>query len=85
MHNAFMDKIIPIPSRHDYVHCAWRPFKQELLIQWRKLNEEDLQETGRNRRLIARIIERKYGVAWQLAEHYLANLESNLQRQPIAA
>lgn len=72
-------------TRHDYIDCAWRPFKQELLIQWRKLNEDDLAEAGRNRRSLARIIEQKYGVAWELAETYLANLESNLQRQSIAA
>lgn len=69
-------------SRHDYIHCAWRPFKEELLVQWKRLDEDDLREVGRNRHLIARVIERKYGVAWQLAEHYLSNLESHLQHQP---
>lgn len=72
-------------SRHDYIHCAWKPFKEELLIQWHRLSEEDLAETGRNRHLIARAIERKYGVAWQLAEHYLSNLESSFQPYPVAA
>lgn len=67
-------------QHRDTIYCAWRPFKQELLIQWRKLNEEDLQEAGRNRHALARIIERKYGVAWQLAETYLGNLEANLAR-----
>ncbi len=70
--------------RHEYIDCAWRPFKQELLIQWRKLDEEDLMEAGRNRRHLARIIERKYGVAWQLAESYLNHLETNLQHRQAA-
>lgn len=69
---------------HDFIDCAWRPFKQELLIQWRKLDETDLMESGRNRRQLARIIERKYGVAWQLAESYLLRLENNMQRQQAA-
>lgn len=66
---------------HESIDCAWRPFKQELLLQWRKLNEDDLMEAGRNRRALARVIERKYGVAWQLAESYLSRLEENLERQ----
>lgn len=70
--------------RHETIDCSWRPFKQEVLIQWRKLDESDLMESGRNRRTLARIIERKYGVAWQLAESYLSALELNLQRSMAA-
>lgn len=66
--------------RHEYIDCPWRPFKQEILVQWRKLDEDDLMESGRNRRVLARIIERKYGVAWQLAESYLTSLEASMQR-----
>jgi hypothetical protein len=66
--------------QHEYIDCAWRPFKQEVLLQWRKLNEDDLLEAGRNRRRLARIIERKYGVAWQLAESYLSRLEASMPR-----
>lgn len=72
-------------SRHDYIHCAWQPFKQELLTQWHRLNEDDLAEAGRNRYLIACAIERKYGVAHQLAEHYLQRLESSFQPHRMAA
>lgn len=64
--------------RHDFICCDWKPFRQELLVQWRKLDEWDLAEAGRNRRQLARIIERKYGVAWELAESYLLRLEHNL-------
>lgn len=73
------------PSRNDYIHCPWKPFKDELLVQWRRLNEDDLAEAGRNRHLIARAIERKYGVAWQLAEHYLNRLETSLRPYSMAA
>lgn len=66
-------------QQHDFIDCAWRPFKQEVLIHWRKLDESDLMESGRNRHTLARIIERKYGVAWQLAESYLRRLEQNMQ------
>jgi hypothetical protein len=72
-------------NHHEFIDCAWRPFKQEVLLQWRKLDEDDLQEAGRNRRSLARIIERKYGVAWQLAETYLSHLEQTLERRPYAA
>lgn len=69
-------------NRYHSIHCPWHPFKEELLIQWKRLDEDDLREAGRNRHLIARAIERKYGVAWQLAEHYLSSLESHLQYAP---
>ncbi len=72
-------------NRHDYIHCDWKPFKQELLVQWHRLDEQDLAETGRNRHLIACAIERKYGVAWQLAEHYLSSLETSFQPHRMAA
>jgi hypothetical protein len=61
--------------RHDYVSCAWRPFKQELLLQWRLLSEQDLAGAGPNRRNLARVIAEKYGIASRLAEGYLARLE----------
>ena len=68
----------------EFIACAWSPFKEELLVHWHKLTEEDLREAGRNRRALAKIIERKYGVAWQLAENYLLNLESNLSHSRAA-
>ena len=70
--------------RHDYIRCAWRPFKQELLLQWRRLNEHDLASAGPNRRNIARIIANKYGVASQLVEGYMTNLEQAMTQHQTA-
>lgn len=59
----------------DYVQCNWPLLCGQMLLQWKKLSRADLDETGRKRRDIALLIQQKYGIASELVENYLRNLE----------
>lgn len=81
-----------VHSRNDYPHafaandpvdygaiaCEWEPLRKQLLAQWNRLTEPELDEAGPNRRRLAMLIEHKSGVDRRLAENYLRNFERTL-------
>ena len=60
------------------VACDWSALRSQLLEQWDRLSDRELEATGHNRHRIAELIERKYGVATEMAENYLCNFERTL-------
>lgn len=63
---------------NDNVTCDWRALKEQLLNQWERITPWELEHTRRNRRRIAQLVERKYGVYAVLVENYLKNIERTL-------
>lgn len=68
------------PSRYD-LRCHWPLLRMQLLEQWDKLTDEDLDITGPNAMQIAYLISRKYGVSSEMVEHYLANFARTIPLQ----
>ncbi len=66
------------PLMHDSVDCHWPSLKKHLLGQWKKVSQAELDEVGPKRHGLAMLIQKKYGVSWQLVEDYLANIERTL-------
>ena len=64
--------------KNDIIDCHWPTLRTMLLMQWRKLSAKELNEAGPKRRRIAMLVQKKYGVAWQLVENYLFNIERSL-------
>lgn len=62
----------------EHITCDWHCLSAQLLSQWKKLTQEELEYTGHNRQAIAELIERKHGIDAQLVEHYLQNVERTL-------
>jgi hypothetical protein len=60
------------------IACDWRMLREQLLMQWRKISPRELEVAGPHRSRIAALIERKYGIASQLAENYLRNFERTM-------
>jgi hypothetical protein len=60
------------------ISCDWRLLREQLLQQWRKITPRELEAVGPHRSRIADLIERKYGIASQLAENYLRNFERTM-------
>lgn len=60
------------------ISCDWRELSTQLLSQWERLTQADLDRTGYRRRDIAELIERKYGVNSVFVENYLRNMERTL-------
>lgn len=67
-----------LDRNHEWMVCDWQALCAQMLQQWNKLTIDDLRKAWPNRRHIAAVIERKYGVAPELVEHYLSNLERTL-------
>jgi hypothetical protein len=69
----------PVPANsNEEVTCNWRILSQQLLEQWDRISKAELEATGHNRRRIASLIQRKYGVPVTMAENYLRNFERTL-------
>jgi hypothetical protein len=64
------------------ISCDWAMLQAQLLEQWNRLTARELDKTGRDRHLIALLIERRYGIRYQLVENYLRNFERTM---PLAA
>lgn len=64
------------------VSCDWPPLKAQLLSQWGRLTDRELDKTGQDRHRIALLIEQKYGIHYQMVENYLCNFERTM---PMAA
>lgn len=62
----------------DKILCSWELLSKQLLLQWHKLKPCDLEETGPHREKIAALIQRRYGIAKELAHNYLLNFERTL-------
>lgn len=60
------------------MRCDWQLLRFQLLSQWKKISDLELDSVGPNRKRLARLIERKYGIAARLAEHYLWHFERTL-------
>ncbi len=67
-----------IAANNNDINCDWNVLRTQLLQQWNKLSNVELEATGHNCRNIARLIEGKYGVPAKLAENYLRNFERTL-------
>ena len=58
--------------------CDWSTLRSQLLEQWDRLSDGELEATGHDRRRIAELIGYKYGVSTEMAENYLCNFERTL-------
>lgn len=75
-----MKPIAIVPQRHrsPFMATEWQELRKQLLMQWKLINSGELDSIGPNRTLIARLIERKYGIASGLIENYLCNFERTM-------
>lgn len=80
MHRMPDDWIANTGHEHvtDRITCDWSCFSAQLLNQWHHITRQELEYTRHNRRAIAELIERKYGVDALLVENYLRNVERTL-------
>lgn len=88
------NSLINAPSQHAYspfalqfvdtamqpplIKCNWVALREQLLQQWERVTRHELESAGPNRRLIAKLIEKKYGIASAMVENYLRNFERTL-------
>ena len=63
------------------LRCDWPRLRAQLLTQWERLAQADLDNAGPDRRSIAVLVQREYGVSAILVENYLSNLERTLPVQ----
>lgn len=64
--------------RSSLVSCDWQALKAQLLAQWNRLTDGELDRTGRDFCQIALLVERKYGIRYQMVENYLRNFERTM-------
>ncbi len=70
---------IQLRAGHSYnIICKWEPFREQLLLQWDRLTQDEMDAVGPNRSKIAVLIENRYGIASNLVENYLRNFERTL-------
>ncbi len=62
----------------DHVVCDWEMLRNRLLYQWQRLTAAEVDNAGPSRSRLARLVERKYGVASLCVENYLRNMERNM-------
>ncbi len=62
----------------DHVVCDWKTLREQLLFQWKMLTPSEVDNIGPNRRRIADLVGKKYGVAPPSVEAYLRNFERTL-------
>lgn len=60
----------------DRIDCDWEMLRTQLLYKWPLLTSAEVDNAGPNRQRIARLVERKYGVASLCIENYLRNFEN---------
>jgi len=60
------------------MNCSWDSLRNQLILQWSRIGESELDRAGPNRHQIALLIQRKYGIAATLVENYLQNFERTL-------
>jgi len=60
------------------ISCDWEVLQTQLLEQWPRLTANELDKTGQDRRRIALLVERKYGIHYQAVENYLCNFERTM-------
>jgi|GEM_PF-3151216 len=78
MYELVVAQRTPANTNTQKVSCDWRMLRAQLLEQWDELSEFELEATGRDRRRIAALIQRKYGISTDMAETYLYNFERTL-------
>lgn len=59
----------------DHIVCEWETLRTQLLHHWQRLTEAEVDNAGPNRRRIAQLVQRKYGIASVCVENYLRNFE----------
>lgn len=62
----------------DHIVCDWEILRTQLLNQWQRLTETEVDNAGPNRKQIARLVARKYGIASLCVENYLRNFERTM-------
>lgn len=62
----------------NHIACDWELLRTQLLYQWQRLTSVEVDLAGPNRKRIAMLVERKYGIAYQAVENYLRNFERTL-------
>lgn len=75
--------MLPLIARYSALSPAsartdWVALKQQLRQQWRRLSEHELNQVGSDRKKLAQLIAKKYGLSFTLVESYLNNLETML-------
>ena len=64
---------------HKYdINCKWEPFRQQILSQWPRLAENEVDAAGPNRSYLATLISAKYGIDYRIIKNYLNNFERSL-------
>ena len=58
--------------------CDWEALRSQLVAQWDRLTIAELDRIGSDRRRIARLVAREYGISAKLVENYLSNFERTL-------
>ena len=66
------------PGAETRIACQWPGLRDQLLSQWKKLTQKDLESAGPDKQKIAALVERRYGIPATLVENYLSNLERTL-------
>ena len=62
----------------DHIVCDWDMLRMQLLHQWDRLSATDIDYAGPNRRKLAQLVARKYGISFPCIENYLRNFERTL-------
>ena len=62
----------------DHIVCDWTVLRGQLLHQWQRLTVREIDNAGPSRGRIARLVERKYGIASVCVENYLRNFERTM-------
>ena len=65
-------------NEDSYVVCDWEILRAQLLHQWQRLTAAEIDNAGPNRKRLARLVERKYGIASMCVENYLLNFERTM-------
>lgn len=64
---------------HEYdISCKWEPFREQILSQWPRLTQYEVDVAGPNRGYIAALISIKYRLDQRIISNYLINMERNL-------
>jgi hypothetical protein len=64
---------------HKYdINCRWEPFRAQIMAQWPRITQAELDAAGPNRSYLAMLICTKYGADYRIIKNYLCNFERSL-------
>ena len=78
MHTEAFDYHYQPSYSEDHITCDLHELSMQLLNQWNKLTEHEVNSAGSNRHRIAQIVARKYNIALPYVENYLRNFERTM-------